>query len=464
MPTTVENTTRSSRPRSVFARASSTVITSGVIVGLGAVAGMTPAAATPDVTAADCTDSNTVSSITGGTRADIQTLLTDGASLICLVGSFDIDETLLANGSVTLFGNPGATLDGDDVTQIFSAEGMTTTTIRNLTFQNGYATDGGAVKSFDVDVANSTFIDNAAGDRGGAIYAAYAAVAESTFLKNDTATHLPDLTQAGGAIYAEETIDVTSSVFDDNSARDGGALATPNSITVENSSFVGNRAWHEGGALLAEEMSVSFSTFFDNEAAVPVVGEENPGVALYVAYTGVAQTYLYGNVFAGSSDYPQVGVGEVVDPDAVVDLGGNVFSTSASIETDVTPDVSSLFDQSIAALFGTDRVLADHGGSTLTLALAENSPAIDIVPMLVEDRMAPSGVSLSDTDQRGEPRTGEFYDAGSFEFQPSDLVTEPELAATGSDPNVAGWLVGIAALLLGSGVAVAIAARRRTRC
>jgi hypothetical protein len=57
--------------------------------------------------------------------------------------------------------------------------------------------------------------------------------------------------------------------------------------------------------------------------------------------------------------------------------------------------------------------LANNGGSTQTLALVKNSPAIDAA----DNAVCPA------TDQRGVSRPqGAACDIGAFEYQPSDLV------------------------------------------
>ena len=113
-----------------------------------------------------------------------------------------------------------------------------------------------------------------------------------------------------------------------------------------------------------------------------------------------------------------------------------------------------------------------------TVALIGTSPAVNAVPASTLDNLnvtsapafapgekLPTGaaefiavISTTDVDQRDVERTG-LADAGAYEFgEPT-----PELAATGLEPATAGWLVGFAALLLGSGAAVAFGGRCRSR-
>lgn len=439
-----------------------------MLVGLG-VTGAAPAVANGEVTADDCTDANTVNSSTGGDRDDIQTLLTAAEPVVCLVGEFAIDETLDAVWNVTLVGNPSATLTGQNTQILFSRYVNVTTAVHNLEFRDGRGITGGAISAYAVEITNSTFVDNSAVDSGGAVNSVYASIVDSTFVDNSTTVDNPDADQRGGAVSAQNSLQVTGSIFTGNSARDGGAVASGESLFVLNSTFVDNSAAHEGGAVFGSTMSLEFSTFLENTAATPEPDEELPGEAVYVQnYLGSDIATFYGNIFAGESGHPQIGVGGGAV--TMIDLGGNVFTTSEVAEDDLPASDTSVFGASVTAIFGSAPALADNGGSTQTLALVEDSPAIDVVPPLVEPGMAPAAAELTDTDQRGEPRTGELYDAGSFEFQPSDVVAPPaadgvtpRLPATGSDPSTSGWLAGIATLLLGAGAAVLIVARRRAR-
>jgi predicted outer membrane repeat protein len=475
MPAHNRSTLRSSQglaPRSGFSsrrgltRTAATVASTGLVVGISAV-GVMPAFA---AIARDCTEANTLTA-PADNASDVQALLDDGTiSIVCLSGTFGLvaDTPLSYSRGVTLFGLPGATLDGQSQTRILEGGTDATLSVHNLTFINGAALDentGGAILARgDVVVEDSRFINNSAPEEGGAIALGgglpYSIVIErSTFVGNSAGT-------LGGAIYtnARDGVSITSSTFSNNTAADGGAVYYTGSVNIINSTFVGNRATGttgEGGAILARGGTVSFSTFLNNTASAPIDGEDIPGEAIYlVAEEDSADLTLTANIFAGIGNHPQLGVGTLPpEPENLgeaVDGGANVFSTASE------PDLSALggtsvFSASVTQIFGASPQLGDNGGSTQTVALVSGSPAIGIVP---------ADAPALTADQRGQLREG-ARDAGSFEFQPSDApapapAPAPTLADTGSAP-VSGVLAGIAALTLGLGAALLTVSRRRVR-
>lgn len=490
---------RRSAARMVTAVAS----TSGLLAGVGLAAAVPAYAAT----AADCAIGNTVST---GVAADIQALLDDPAvPVICLEGTFVLPGSLTVGRDVTIFGLTNAVLDGDGQWRILDeVDEAIALTVQNLTLVDGFAEfgDGGAIQADSVTVIDSTFRSNLASNFGGAIWAnsgvtvtgstfdgngagdggaiaGYGAfeISGSTFLGNDAeydggavfgynAVSVTDSTfventagDDGGAIQGLDSVTVTSSTFSANTADFYGGAVRGDSTTVTNSTFVGNAAGDEGGAMFTGQSFVQFSTFLDNTAAVPAPEGELPGEAIYLQVFDFETLAIRGNVFAGSSGSPQLGVGNVIQPDSIVDLGGNVFSTARAVEADLTnPDPSTQFGKSPAQIFGASPALADNGGPTETLALVAGSPAIDAVPALAfvsapaAAELSSAAIAETDVDQRGEARTG-LLDAGAYEFG------DAELAATGADTVTASWLAGIAAALVALGAAVVLTARRRAR-
>jgi predicted outer membrane repeat protein len=294
-----------------------------------------------------------------------------------------------------------------------------------------------------VTVSNSTFSGNEAED-GGAIYADGVFVLNSTFENNIALGFSEDSGGFGGAIHA---------IY----------------VEVGNSTFVGNIAdgpGSEGGAIFAEEGGVVFSTFLNNEASAPVDGEDVPGNAIYKA--GGLDFAVAASIFAGESDDPQLGVGVFEEAsDKFDDWGGNVFSTSALTEVDITQDpedIYSIFGASFTELFGTETPsLANHAPNsygTQTIALVAGSLAIDIVPITEEETV---GTLF---DQRGATRSYP-YDAGAFEFVITNAVAPAAaapapLAKTGAGNTV--WLSISSAAFIGLGaLAFAYTSRLKKR-
>lgn len=493
-----------------FARSAAAVASSGLLVGLGA-ASAAPAVAAE---ATDCTGSNTVDASTGD-ETDIQALLDANTAIVCLQGSFLLTQPLSFDHGLTLFGLTGAELDGNDLTRLVTGSGGAALTVQNMSFVDGSVTgDGGAIFSdgdlliedsqfsgntatnfggavFNdsgetFDILGSTFTSNSAA-LGGAVYGDSMIIEESTFTTNVAqaggavfayamvayeSTFTENEAGGGAAILAENYAAIAGSTFVGNAAESiGGAVATYGAYLGLNSTFVENSAGDVGGAIFAGYGQVGLSTFLDNESG----NESFESDAIFTSGSDQSTFTVVGNIFAGSRSAAQLGADE---PGLYIDGGGNVFSTAQSVETALgTPDPSTLFSRSVASIFGPGAALASNGGSTQTVALIAGSPAIDAVPA---DSFEPTSAGLTSAagqlelspaleaafttafeDQRSVDRTG-LADAGAYEYGDAELG-DNELAATGADSGTAGWLAAIAALLLGSGAAVAIGARRRSR-
>ena len=350
--------------------------------------------------------------------------------------SDNLAGAIFAEGAVDV---TGSTFSGNLSGAIFSAG---TVTVTDSTFSDNISDSGGAIISLadgeqTVTVSNSTFSGNMAED-GGAIYADGVFVLNSTFENNIALGFSEEESNFGGF---------------------GGAI---HAIYVEvgNSTFVGNIAdgpFSEGGAIFAEEGGVVFSTFLNNEASGPVDGEDVPGNAIYKA--GGLDFAVAASIFAGESDDPQLGVGVFEEAsDKFDDWGGNVFSTSALTEVDITQDpqdINSEFGASLTELFGTETPsLATHAPNsygTQTIALVAGSLAIGIVSEEAETEGTPL-----EFDQRGATRSYP-YDAGAFEFLISNAVAPAAaapsaLAKTGAENPL--WLSISSAAFIGLGALV----------
>lgn len=465
----------------------------GLLVGASFVAA-TPALA---ATSADCLPGNSVDAATQ-TGADIQTLLTAGAPIICLSGTFVLSAPLVGEADVELFGLSAAVLDGSSAVRILQVTGPHVLKVENIRFTRGVsASDGGALSAATVQIAGSTFDHNTA-VTGGAVRAAAVTITGSTFEDNaatgnnggggvffDTSATVVDsefrrntavggFYGAGGAISSYSVLGLVSgSTFEDNTAVNGGGAIRSGGVTVEestfarntttdvnsvggaiftgaytvtNSTFVENSAPHWAGAIYGGQATVSQSTFLNNSAP--------SGLSLWVRNFTPGTSRFSGNIFASTSTAQQI-----VDYDGRVsaDLGGNIFSSTSPEHGFVANDPTTLYGIAPAALFGAN-ALADNGGQVPTLALIPGSPAIDLVP-------AGSPVT---TDARPWNRVA-ANDAGAYELAAVDpnapappvvVPAAPTLPATGSE---AGWLGALSALLLAAGAVVLTAVRRQRR-
>ncbi|HTY56777.1 MAG TPA: choice-of-anchor Q domain-containing protein, partial [Candidatus Binataceae bacterium] len=205
----------------------------------------------------------------------------------------------------------------------------------------------------------------------------------------------------GGGVLNNGTLNVADCAFTANTAPsggDGGAILNDATLSVTNSTFAGNSAPSgDGGAIYSNNtLTVLFSTFDGNSASA--------GGAIARATAMVDPATVTNSILANST-------------------GGNCTGSIINGGYNISDDDSCAFGSSTGANGDTigDNVnpmldsggLADHGGSTETIALEIGSPAIAAVP-LVDCTVT--------TDQRGEPRPdpqgpGTGCDIGAFELQ-----------------------------------------------
>ncbi|MDX2038337.1 MAG: choice-of-anchor Q domain-containing protein [Isosphaeraceae bacterium] len=162
---------------------------------------------------------------------------------------------------LTIEGPTGSTLtiDGRGKVQIFSID--STATLRDLRLTRGDAAKGGAIAaSGRVVIERLSFEDNEA-SQGGAIYADKGSnleVFESSFVDNQA-------NAMGGAISTREPILVQGSRFVGNESVNGGAIAG-DGLKIVDSTFIDNEAVSQGGALRGAWAVISGSLFEGNEA------------------------------------------------------------------------------------------------------------------------------------------------------------------------------------------------------
>jgi len=367
--------------------------------------------------------------------------------------------------------------------------------IDNTAFTGNTATGegGGAYVELSgpLTITNSTFEGNSGTEGGGAAIRVAddftATIANSVF-ENNTSSSL-----GGGARFENGDIVIRNSTFSGNAAYIGGGIGGDTFLVMEQSTVTGNNAtssyYGGGGVSWAQAYFASFdivmSTISGNTSAAGVANEmraarlstgTTSSITGSIVAGGAPGASITGQRYDPASDFPIVVSSSLIGPQETIDLtdnGGNTF--------DVT-------DPGLEAL-------ADNGGPTQTMALAEGSPAIDAGPDPVP---AFPGNSY---DQRGEPFgrvSGASVDIGAFEAQPDPVPTTtttttpepttsttaaPEPSTIAPDPttpttsgegsetasgtlpttgaSVAPLLAAGAALLASGGAASALAARRR---
>lgn len=175
--------------------------------------------------------------------------------------------TTIGGAIFSVFANiNGSTFTENNAERRGGAVYSTYATISNSIFDKNNAKeyDGGAIyiDNRTLEVVNSIFTNNTAGNQGGAIYSANTTIENSNFTQNNATS--------GGAIYNTNKLTVADSKFDENSAtKNGGALYSSNDLTVSNSTFNNNTAATNGGAIYSTNgnATITESEFNNNNAS-----------------------------------------------------------------------------------------------------------------------------------------------------------------------------------------------------
>ena len=343
-------------------------------------------------------------------------LMSSYAGGIYNIGTLTISDSIFSNNSAEASGGG-----------IFHADG--TLTITNSIFSGNSASPGGGIiNNATLIIANSTFSGNSA-DSGGAIYnngtRGILTVTESTFSGNSA--------QDGGGIFNYGTLTVTNSTFSGNGTSSygsvGGGISNYSSATVMNSTFFENFADTGGGIHNWDTLIVTNSTFYGNEASWGggiansgyVVGgtltvrnstfsangaQHGAGIAnMLISYQNNSKLHYINTIIARSTS------------------GGDCYNVG-----DIGTNINNLVEDGScsASMSGDPKLdsLADNGGSTQTMALLSDSPAIDTG----DNTICPS------IDQRGVSRPqGSGCDIGAYEYQDSTAPMVTNVSSTTAD-------------------------------
>jgi hypothetical protein len=322
-----------------------------------------------------------------------------------LSGDLPIEHTLSFVGSA---GADSTIIDAGGTSRIFTVTGSSTLTLTGLSLTGGNGT--GTVNS----------------GPGGAIYQQSGSL---NLVKDDiygNAASLSTLsTYSGGAIDSNGSgLTITNSSIHDNTAAGSGATTNnqfggaidsafgPDPLIVD-STIANNTAGGPGGGLFVSGATLTSDTIADNDAGSGGAGIDGTmGGSFHTVNTLIASN---------------------LTSNADVECGSNVSLTTGDLGYNVTSDSScGLNDvndhQNVAAQLGT---LGLHGGTTSTVPILPNSPALN----------AGYDAACPATDQRGESRpVGAHCDIGAYEYNSSDGY-----AATSDPDNIGAY----AALLHG---------------
>ena len=316
---------------------------------------------------------------------------------------------------------------------------------------------GGIYNSGTVEMSNSTISGNSARGNGGGINnsdGANLAIGNSSISGNSALrgsggginnTGAPVFVSnstisgnfgflGGGGISNSGILTVSNSTLSGNSGKgSGGGISNGGTSTVSNSTISGNLVslGSGGGIDNGGTLTVSNSTISSNSVSSEGGGIYNEGTVTLVFSTLTLNKAANGGGVYNASEYM---LPFAVYPPGAVSLRNTIIASNLLSENGVNPDVAGSFTSDRYNLIGDgtgsngfdatgdivgtsdkpiDPLLASldfNGGSTQTIALLPDSPAINAG----DPTMLPTDPK---SDQRGNPRvSGGRSDIGAFEF------------------------------------------------
>ncbi len=324
----------------------------------------------------------------------------------------------------------------------------------------------------DLQISNSIFTGNrvAVGNEGGAISNRGSAIINNTEFRDNAAarggaiSNRGSLSVVGGlfvnngrTIFSATPLTISDARFEDNGASGGApsVLRCQGRIVCEirNTEIVGNR----GDRLFSIEWEATLqliqSLIADNNPGtntIPFLISVPPQSMLLVENSTIANNNLVTNTMVLEEDSatltlrnstiatsaPSPNTAILANLDSILIIEGSIvaghandlltnedppfFVPSVTINDSILGTVNGTFsgDNNLLGVDPELGPLQDNGGPTLTMAISETSPAVDLIP--VGQSGCGSTIVL---DQRGEPRPmGPGCDAGAFEQRDIDLI------------------------------------------
>ena len=341
-------------------------------------------------------------------------------------GTIAIDESLnrdlTISDSVTIngLGQDNLTLDGGFVFDLPESDVQLTISGLNLV--------GSAVDSFgDLNIINTTIsqsvsVGSSSSDNSSIISRGSLNLSGSNVIDSSGGDNLGILIESGTAEISNSTIANHEGVLGGS----GLLILTDETVNVTNSTIANNNNRFVGGVANAGggEVNITNSTITNNNGGLGSGGIQNSSGTVTVTST----------IVAGNSG--GIGIGDVARDGEYISGGNNLIGNGDDalgfvdgVNGDIVgtngDDINNPEDGLIDPLLGE---LQNNGGSTLTFALLDDSPAID----------AGSNPNDLATDQRGEgfDRTvGDATDIGAFEVQDPNQPGEEDDVFDGTDDN-----------------------------
>ena len=401
------------------------ITTSMTIEGHGATIRRSTASGTPDFRILDV-DAGATLTIRGTTIRDGRAYYYDNGGGILSRGNLIIENSTFANNAAYQGGGINATQATITGSRIIENEACSHP-------QETYCwLGGGGILVGDLTLVNTTVADNIAygglefagegGGLGGGIHTfGETIIIGSTISGNRAISGYGDIGDRGlpsghgGGLLVQDGATIVNSTISGNEANDGGGLlVSGGDVTLVNSTLTGNHAKYErydyydgymstgglGGGILVTQKEKYGETFCPTVKAIGTLISGN------IADTAGREVL--------ASEENNVCAPAIITVNAfnVFGRGGNAGVVGFTPgPTDIVPS---------AGLNAILSPLADNGGPTLTHALPQGSPALDLAP-----NASCMGAPVNGVDQRGEPRnangagglTNNECDAGSFELQ-----------------------------------------------
>jgi serine/threonine protein kinase len=373
------------------------------------------------------------------------------------------DTVVLMNSAITdnsVEGNSGKSAGiGGGIASLSDTITISGSRISGNTIVSKNAVAGGAVGSFSsrVTIDKSMISNNSAtGDSfgtGGALTSDNGRMAiTNTTVSHNALKSLQDIA-TGGGIYSNDALAVTNSVVSENSVNafttdgfgaSGGGIDMRGTLTLKSTTLslntvTNSRGGAVGGGLFAHETDTSTVLFsltnctIANNKVQGVATAAGGGLALHLLRSRNSRIdfcTIYGNTALQGGGMVTTWTDTPKPPDLLLKnsiIAGNYASTAPDLFGVVITGGYNLVQRVTDARFddtagkhntdlpgdrsanpGIDPQLRNHGGSTLTLALQADSPAVNAIPTASCDVA---------TDQRGVKRPqNNACDIGAYEY------------------------------------------------
>ncbi len=298
-----------------------------------------------------------------------------------LFGEFVVDKPLTIDGG----SNSGAiTLSAGSASRVFNVSDGNVTpdktvVIRGLTLRGGNAglgQNGGAILNTENLLIDDCVISGNSAENGGGIYSS------GRLVVVDTAASANSAVDSGGFLLSFQSLDtvIRRSTISGNDAARGGGIMNAGNLLIENSTLSGNRADRDGGGLYhgaATQLLVINATITGNIAnGDPAANGLGGGI-----FVNSSSADLRNCIVAGNFDTLNNAGGGIQHPDVSGSFAGNHKNLIGLADGSAGLGGSDLFfseagiDDISEAI---DPVLSDNGGPTLTHALVDFGPAINL--------------------------------------------------------------------------------------